>query len=341
MNSLKELIKTMSTNKSFYYSNQVKRPRFDSFKQSQSSTFISEYFNIAGKGEVVKKVFFLKTAPNKDDHAVSAYFIGAWLATKLGIKGKLRELAGNRFYSRNFLFIWFLACLYHDKHFALEKKPSSKYNGLKDLKQQLRYYLLDHKPIFIPKNLYSVIDSYFQYRLQHFSVNDHGISGGLHLFNDLVENRLVMEDNHAGNEKMNLNFSESIEKYYLEAAYAVATHNIFFPKPSDSCLYKKYNLDNLIGHRKISYAESPFLFLLGLVDTIEPIKTFSSTDADLVAGSVSLGFEVNPFKLLIKVCGELDFTDLRDKTKGIDNWLDVDVEYDQKEGLIIISLQKT
>ena len=137
-----------------------------------------------------------------------------------------------------------------------------------------------------------------------------------------------------------LDFSKPVETLYKEAAWAIATHNIYFPTENDNNLYQSYGLSYLIGHPPILFKESPFLYLLGLVDTIDPVKTYHCCNSDFVAEHIQLQIEKHDFgySIQIKVKEPLDFSLLSNKKAGIERWLKIEYEPDTNSRTIHINI---
>ncbi|RZK52082.1 MAG: hypothetical protein EOO87_16045 [Pedobacter sp.] len=67
---------------------------------------------------------------------------------------------------------------------------------------------------------------------------------------------------------------------YAFVVAMVAIHNIWLLKENNS--YQEAGMSMLIGRTSVHFAEAPLLFLLGLVDMIEPVKAFPGIPPDEV-----------------------------------------------------------
>ena len=108
----------------------------------------------------------------------------------------------------------------------------------------------------------------------------------------------------------------------------IARHNMWFASDDTKQTYKDYGLDELIpkpdNSHRISFSKQPLLFLLCLLDTLEPLKAYKSVRVgdDTILESIILD---------VLKCGEsysLVITDsLGDKiltrAQDLDTWLDV------------------
>lgn len=117
-------------------------------------------------------------------------------------------------------------------------------------------------------------------------------------------------------------------KEYALASATIATHNIWFPEHKDRKNYKKYELNTLINHKQISYREAPLLFLLGLVDTIDPIKIYNreNYNSNYVLDNVKLEIDNEAIKLSIQPGNSLDIDKIFNKVNAIDKWLNIKIQ---------------
>ena len=110
--SLREIISSLKRTEWDYYGS---RKDFHKPKSFQSAEyFIRDYFSLAGK----KKIFESSEVEQfryRAEHVVSAFFIGGWLSNKMKAKAHFKKDIATSAYSKDFLFVWFLTCLYHDE----------------------------------------------------------------------------------------------------------------------------------------------------------------------------------------------------------------------------------
>lgn len=111
--------------------------------------------------------------------------------------------------------------------------------------------------------------------------------------------------------------------------------------------YKAFSLEPLITGEStifpISIKDNPLLFLLGLVDTIEPIKSFDYVTPKYVLENILISFDKkqNWITIVNKKKSGLDFEKIRKKIYGLKDWLDVDIENcDEKIIIKIIDCEK-
>jgi hypothetical protein len=338
MKSLKQIIDELPEHQwNYYFGLNVSIHKPASF--SASFSFLESYFKNAEKLEILGlNSYALNDSDSKVEHSVSIYFLGCFLAAQLNLKNQLNKASGYNNLEEHFLFVWFLASLYHDRHFQIEQQREVKDYAtfISSITAAGQSNLLTrNKTRLIPQTLQKTIRSYYTYRQKHWHVTDHGIAAGLYLFNDLVNLRKINEGKNT-----KLDFSKKVENLYKEAAWAIAAHNIYFPEEKDHELYSSYKLKALLKHPAISFSDAPFLFLLGLVDTIDPIKTYHCCDADTVANLIHLQFETTEthYILKMKIDPPLDFNLMTQKKPDVERWLNITFISDQTSRSINITV---
>ncbi len=309
---------------------------------SDSTKFIERYFEVADKKAIL--IQEREQMLHKSAHVVSAYFLGALINQALWPYNVICEKKTDMGFTSNILFVWFLTCLYHDYYWNIENKKELCVTCPNISKFQksfnIGYSLLKRKPRFIPDRLKKSIENYYEYRIREWNLVDHGIAGGVIMFDKLITNRKRQKKGPtSGIQPSPLDFSKPIEKFYVEASYAVATHNIFFPNKDTVPIYEKYNLNSLISQDPISYKEAPFLFFLGLVDTIDPIKTFDCADPDYVARHLYIDIqeENNTYAISLLVKQPLNYEKIAAKKRALESWLKLDFDCQPKDRKVVIS----
>lgn len=176
-----------------------------------------------------------------------------------------------------FKYLWLLISIFHDFGNAFENKDIElSKNEFEELITKL-----DSNPEYIP-SVYSqeLLKNYAKYRLCRFGIDDHGICGGIKLYSDLCELRKEKENQST----TECYWGKDLIPSFKLAAWTVACHNIWHVKYGENNVgsimcYKCQHLDELIYNIESRIIkESPFLFLLCLVDSIEPIKIFNDVD---------------------------------------------------------------
>ena len=360
MKTLLQIYNDISENKNlydYYGSNLILKDAWINVKSAHS--FIQQYFQ---NGE--KAIFELKICRDmyqpdiRDIHTVSVFILGIEIARKMK-----NRILGNE------LFIWFLMCLYHDMGYKLENKT--------DLVKE--YYTLDK---FLQKNeikeeynifkVYekkTLCENYYRYRaedryrttehgvIKEHGVIDHGIAGGIILYNELVKNYYMVKEYSGSNEDSfeysNRKFSKDNFKDYAKAAIGIIRHNMWYASDSDTCrTYYRFGLNDLISesNNKICYTDDRLLFLLCLADTIEPLKRFrnlgTNEEINEILRQICMDIEnINNQKnskitITIQVSDELENKDkLIENCRSLDSWMNVETTQEDNKVKITFSFQ--
>ncbi len=349
MNTILTEIKNLKVEDWDYYNrnerNGILNNPFDN--KSDHLSFIEEYFKRGGKEKIIfdiikhfeeygaeygagsnfnVKDFLRKRAA----HSNTVFFIGILLYRNTILKNYIDECFVKDADNRNFLFCWFLTALFHDFGYYYEKKSSNfrKIIDIETLKKffKIKYNLLNYKKIkCIHADLYSCIRNYLLYRRfnsKHENKIDHGILAGLLLYDALLKNRIE----HEKNNDYGLYWGRKLNKFYAQIAAVIATHNIWLPTNEDLEEYKKFGMDSLINMRPLKINESPLLFLLGIVDTIDPVKIYRNYEQpNTILNRLLISYTSNQITIA-KADSKgpnLDFSKIIDRTRNLSNWLDV------------------
>ena len=314
----------------YHYNQEINMEMF--YDQSIMRSFLRSYL---GKGEksdveIFEHITFM--SEYRLQHTLSCFLLGIVLYEKIagisiGINKSIKKLPVE-FYecsSESFKYIWLLISIFHDFGYSYEDgKTADNYDSL--MKE------LDRRPSLIP-NIYSksLLRNYAKYRLCKFGVNDHGIYGGIQLYSNLKTLREQKEEEqqrsgNSSNKDTKFYWGKDLMKRFSLAAWVIACHNIWLIKDDDisvSC-YKCHKLNGLIySNTSREILKFPFLFLLCLVDSIEPLKCFKDIDA-----LKQLSFEYSPNQLIIKNIGicPKKFSLYKHKIENLNGWLtDIDV----------------
>lgn len=298
MGTLKELYKDLIKDPDswlYYHSNQPRLKYEMLFDETASYKFIKNYFKCGGKEKVFKddpyiiknKIVLKKRSP----HIVSTFLLGILIAKNLKI-----DLNTNNNDNINFKYLWFMACLYHDIGYVYENDHNCAHlrtvrkdglNALKDI-CNIKYLCDNEFKTYKKEN----IDLYLSNRAICSSENigkiDHGIVGGLLLYDRLIKNYYKALNNakrnnpNVSNDKFKynkLNFSNKHFKYYAEAADAIIAHNIWINTLNEYLI--KNDKEPLKGI-KID-KNNKIAFILALADTLEPIKKPEINDLDMIS----------------------------------------------------------
>lgn len=126
----------------------------------------------------------------------------------------------------------------------------------------------------------------------------------------------------------------------------IASHNIFFPNQSYEGIYSEYGLNELIKyHKPVKFDSNPLLFLLYLVDSIDPIKYFeqkTNLKYDEILKSIKINFpSFNTIKLSISnlfgIRNEI-IEEYIKRIEGLSDWLGIVTNADYAEKSIEITI---
>ena len=254
---------------------------------SDRDSIISFFKHYIGKGEKANMPivdFIDNLSMDRLQHTLSCFLLGILLYERsssitCGICRSLRKKPINNpeTMDERFKYLWLLISIFHDFGYAIENKDVEL--SIKEFDEMITK--LHSRQTIVP-SIYSkiLLRNYAKYRVCRFGVYDHGICGGLKLYAELCQ----LRENKASSSDQKHYWGEDLIPHFALAAWTVACHNIWLIKDCEKnanairC-YKCFNLDKLIYHGTSRIIkESPFLFLLCLVDSIEPIKIFDNFD---------------------------------------------------------------
>lgn len=306
----------------------------DILKFPNSYNFIFEMFFYDGNAHSLSLDLnkYSKLIPKERySHTVSLYLLGIQVAEAIGFKQFGLPLWDNCS-QRNFLHHWAITCLYHDVAYCVEQSnddfiPAN--NQTLDIISDnlgLQYNLSN-------KDTTGIIERYYRYRITAATPTiDHGIIGAMMLYDSLLKRNNKMEkiaktaimvcEKPMYGEKNKAN----ILKYSLD----IARHNMWFASTNDDIKkYESLGLNDLIvrsdDSHKISFKKEPMLFLLCLIDTIDPIKTYSEKEPETVVRAVYLSCERVKDKLKIVFDDYMD-DKIKKRARGCETWLNVSVQ---------------
>ena len=313
--------------------------------------FIKKYFIDGGKQAPVDFNIGDVSIKERARHAISTYLLGIRLAELFKILpygNKANEV--NDPYSKdgfNFKYYWFLACLYHDVGYVYEnstyldesiKGKQKRINKLQDNLSALQTDGLEaiqeicdirylHNRVFKTYGR-SEIDLYLKGRVACCHCIDHGIAGGLMLYDKLRkqfeqswqnrDRQRSSDRTNFWNNKTGLHLSNSHFEEYAKAANAIIAHNIWIDTLNE---FKQHRGISIWIKNRISFHKDPLCFILSLADTLEPLKK------NIGLNCIELGCsdDTNSFIIEISVNVEKG-KEYIDCLKKLSEWLDVTVE---------------
>ena len=340
--------------KKWKYYNRLKID-YSPFDENNAWRFIEDYYKAGEKGRVFSP--HISQVNIRPPHSISVFFLGILL------KDIIIKNADEHEFDPDFRYLWFLTSLFHDYACILENdKKFAKRNNIADLKKMKEHFQINSENdildnAFNGKFSLKLINSYSNYRIAEKKI-DHGITGGLLLYKGLKDNYEAMykerlekhsSAKHEHFKHKGLLWSECQFDNFRRIAKAIIYHNIWFCyKGNDSLekfknnkkIYNDKGLSDLIIETEIDFekkhrpTEDPFLFLLILSDTIEPIKHFEKENHYDVLSNITLENINNT--IVITVSKKLIGLDKWfDKIEDLKNWTTIDVEKVSDRKLII------
>ena len=335
MQTLKKCYEEISENKNrwSYYKNpiDINNKWID---DEEAYEFIKQYFDYAGKSNVFKDENIEKYQEDiekRAGHTISTFLLGIKLAECFDLDILKRSET-----NIDFKYYWFLTCLYHDVGYIFENRNDSNHlcivqrDGIKGLQDIFRIKNI-HKKEF---KTYSKdqVELYLKKRSEIKSKLDHGIVGGLLLYDKLRKQfeiawkrRTDINDSRESfyiEDECNsrqLHLSNRHYEAYAKAADAIIAHNIW-----QNTLLSYYETDDATEKnikKKIDFIgiENELCFILCLADTLEPIKR-KITNLDLISINSLVGekgFEIKINKNIYESVYKEIFT--------FDKWMKVNI----------------
>lgn len=223
-----------------------------------------------------------------------------------------------------------------------------EFNIIKNMKDITVYYY-DTQIVVKKSQFYkSTAEKYYKYRIEEMGKYDHGILGGYMLFNNLVHNYIIKmqeEENKAYFIKNSKIFRIDQLTLFSYISDCIVNHNIFFPTDNNIHVYEEYGLNELILFNKpFKLRDNPLLFLLYLVDSLDPIKYFNketSLNSEQILKSINISFIDKGFELNKGVNSSIDdslFKNYIEKISTLASWLDVQINMNTENTKIKIEI---
>lgn len=206
----------------------------------------------------------------------------------------------------------------------------------------------------ITRSMYSksTIFNYLEYCKMNEEINhyDHGIVGGLWLYDSLVKNYYLSYIS-LNNPRIDFNnfyikhlhFDTNQFSIFAYLADCIISHNMWFATDDETIeLYEKCGLEQLIPPhtQPIQFDNNPLLFILALADTLEPIKTCCDPKYELniepieVLNNIECVF--NQKHILLQFKNNELFKIMKDKLDGLENWLAINVQIYENDNKVCI-----
>lgn len=312
------------------------------FQGNNANNFIRNIFFQEGMMKIINKINF---PANRDYHTVSAFLLGILLKNELTLSmKKLPRICGD--YNKSFIYFWSMVCLSHDITYYIENNSEKYIDKSKTIEDFIVYFNLKFN--LLDDSKYSnLFEKYYKFRTNYSRI-DHGITCGLILYNLLME----QYTEHLEMKKQNPDcifvtedhwkYSKEFKKHALKIAETIARHNLWVANDNNVQEYKNFELLELIpgteSFSKVSYNEDDsLLFLLGLVDTLDPIKCFAQSENECynVLKDINIKFKNKNKEIHIQSSKYL-FEDIMSRWRELSSWMSLDVECDVENHVIKI-----
>jgi len=303
--------------------------------------FAREQFNDLAKGMRLK-------------HTVSIYILGIAIYTnvesiRISIDDYISKIDNEMHrYSKPssnetktpFSYFWFLICFYHDYGYLFELQDKDK--ALTSLFDVLDCNINVRFPVFtvytgVPRTILLNFQNYLNYRYKVHGKLDHGIVAGLLFWEERRREYRARRKNHSTDDFVDngRRWSNNIlMNIHMPVAITIAAHNMWFIKCDSDYVqdYKDFHLDKLITNTpKINLKNHPMLFLLSVVDTLDPIKEILRADNENLnfdcLNEVMFEFDSRSISFKINI-NDVEFESrYRSSILNMKNWLDCFTEF--------------
>lgn len=325
------------------------------FEENNSLKFIKQYlgqFNSTfSKKNTSNKLSGLigKITPFRAQHTVASFLLGIALKEELTLDIRNWVRLYNTYSSdSSFGFFWSLICLTHDIAYTWEQHPSKYLSSCRTVndfcsENNIQFNLLDKS------SKAQLIENYYLYRTQQHKKVDHGITGAILIYDALLS---FYEENHKNSAARlcGLRLNKKFPDFCLTIAETIALHNMWRAESDNISIYREYHLDELIPDGTqdhiVDYRDNTLLFLLGLIDSIDPIKAFCNTEGR--SAKVPVNVVLNEFlfgftnrskskKISLEFNHPVFSKKYTNTILGLKDWLSVDVKTTDNSAEILLN----
>ncbi|HOF16971.1 MAG TPA: hypothetical protein PLF32_04285 [Bacteroidales bacterium] len=349
MNLLKKYTEIFSETLDFSYYSSLRHEEMPFIDYKVGINFIKEQFKLGSKDNVFDADFEFDKI--RVIHTLSTYTLGLILEPLFQLNHNLTLKCKEE---PNFKYFWFLACLYHDYCYFVENRK-----GIFATKLQLGDVLdklsVEYNLLEVAKKLTykkETIENYYKFCLEKHGFHNHGIIGGILLYDRLRKNYLSVKNEALGQNIVNvekddfiykdLHWSKDHEEFYEIAADAIISHNIWLSKDKDQDTdFKEYSLNELLSkNKKKIKCERSLLGLLAICDTIEPTKSFNQFETKCILEKIELSISKSDKLISLKIVDNcINPEHWFKKIMDLNTWIEVEVKKDEEfENTILIKL---
>lgn len=193
-------------------------------------------------------------------------------------------------------------------------------------------------------------EKYYDYIMKTYTQIDHGIVGGLLMYDGLMK---YIEKRKELHRQVTLDFGDCrrFSDTNIECAKimseSILHHNMWFADPDQHDEYKDAGLEELIPEEdksnRYSLASNQLYFLLGLLDTIETVKLGFKNKPPILANDIlkktDILFNADNKEITISIAENLDTSKFFDSVRGLKNWLTVSPEVDNAKQTATIQIK--
>lgn len=332
---------------------------------SNSKDFIESILKSGKKIDAfTRKQFELLENSFRLEHTVSLYFMGIMIYDNVDLikntvdkyikKSEFDNITSERTkytHDTPFCYYWFLICFYHDFGYSFETEDNLK--ALTKLEESLYEEVKYKLPTGsyrtgVPKVISDNIKSYVEYRYKKERKLDHGAVAGLLFWEHMKMKYYSLRKKYNCDVFLDgdrLWSKNNLFNIHLPVAWTISSHNVWFIKENDSNAnkYKEFGLERLIINKpKINLDKHPLLFLLSIVDTIDPVKLFNKCKLgefkveDLE--KIYFKFKNNSIKYKIIFSQTDDYRDYLQSFEGLNTWLKCRAYYNNIDKIFEIEL---
>lgn len=307
--------------------------------------FIRSHFQHGRKAKALDFPFENEYIENgKHQHTVALYLLGLHLKERFeeGIKADLqKKITGlNKWY--DFKYTWYLTSLYHDAASCAENTSRTPELHLWMDENDIWCTPYEYCPckhgVSLTRFDFKLIANYYRYRAEACQVQEHGITGGLLLFDKLKKNfdKKTEEkqwnwSKHNEHHDNGLSWRRTHLDHFAYIADAIICHNLWMAHDKDvQKVYREHGLEPLIitdKNSRLSRVDYPLQYMLCLLDTIEPVKRFNDLSPREVLENVSIQMPSSEI--------EIRWTDRIKQSSGFHKWLDNIYEMNQWLGVTV------
>ena len=231
----------------------------------------------------------------------------------------------------------------------LEEKDFEEIDKIDNIKIMFNNNLTEIRRSFFSEK---EVSSYYKFRLAEFGVFDHGIVGGYIFFDSIMKCYFKSYKARDDADDSQLSFFKNYKHFCVEQipmfayiADCIVSHNIFFSSNETKELYEEYSLLSLDKKKRISLRNNPVLFILELLDTIDPIKFFSKPGYgyEVIEILKSFNWKFENEKVIIISLSEInifsifEYENYVNHINSIETWLDVSIIRNKNAIKIIIN----